>query len=307
MPMKIYALKRLGLALLVALFVSALSFLMLRAAGDPAIAMAGEGATEADIEFIRATFGFDRPLTIQYLSWLAGALQGDLGQSTYFNSSVFELLADRLPVTLALGGCALVFSVLLAVPLGVAAAVYPNTLIDRVALTLSVMGQALPNFWFALVLIVVFAVWWPVLPPSGNSTWQHFIMPTVVLGYYATPAFMRLTRSGMLEVLNADYIRTARAKGLSSGRILLKHALRNASLPVVSLASVQFGYMLGGSIIIESIFALHGIGQLAWESIARADLPTVQGIVLVLSLTYVILNLLGDLAIAWLDPRIRVG
>ena len=305
--MRIYALKRMGLALLVAFFVSLLSFLMLRAAGDPAIAIAGEGATQVDIDYIRTQFGFDRPLAVQYLSWLAGAVQGDLGDSTYFNSTVFDLLAERLPITLTLGLCALLFSILLAVPLGLAAAVYSNTIIDRVALGISVMGQALPNFWFALVLIVLLSVWFPLLPPSGNSTWKHFIMPTIVLGYYAAPAIMRLTRSGMLDVLTSDYIRTARAKGLAPTRILIKHALRNAILPVVSLASVQFGYMLGGSIIIESIFALHGIGQLAWESISRADLPTVQGIVLVLSLIYVLLNLLSDLAIAWLDPRIRVA
>ena len=305
--MKIYILKRLGLALLVAFFVSLLSFFMLQAAGDPAIAIAGEGASEVDIEYVRAQYGFDRPLVVQYWVWLKGALQGNLGQSTYFSSSVAELLTERLPITLSLGFSALLFSILLAVPLGVAAALRPNTMIDRAAVGISVLGQALPNFWFALVLIVVFSVWFPLLPPSGNSSWIHFIMPTIVLGYYAAPALMRLTRSGMLGVLHSDYIRTAKAKGLPPARIIIKHALRNAILPVVSLASVQFGYMLGGSIIIESIFALHGIGQLAWESISRADLPTVQGIVLVLSLIYVILNLLSDLVIAWLDPRIRIA
>ena len=305
--MKIYILKRIGLAFLVAFFVSLLSFFMLRAAGDPAIAIAGEGASEADIEYVRTQFGFDRPLVVQYWTWLKGVFHGDLGQSSYFNSSVAELLTERLPITLSLGLSALLFSILLAVPLGVAAALRPNTMIDRTAVGISVLGQALPNFWFALVLIVIFSVWLPLLPPSGNSSWIHFIMPTVVLGYYAAPALMRLTRSGMLDVLRSDYIRTAKAKGLPPARIIFKHALRNAILPVVSLASVQFGYMLGGSIIIESIFALHGIGQLAWESISRADLPTVQGIVLVLSLIYVTLNLLSDLAIAWLDPRIRIA
>lgn len=304
--MQIFILKRIGLAFLVALFVSFLSFMMLRAGGDPAIAMAGEGASEADIEFIRVQFGFDRPVMVQYFDWLFGALRGDFGESTYFSSTVAELIAERLPTTLKLGVASLIFAVLLAVPLGMIAAVYPNSLIDRTALAVSVLGQALPNFWFALMLIVVFSVWWPLLPPSGNTTWQHFIMPTVVLGYYATPAIMRLTRSGMLDVLRSDYIRTARAKGLSPLQVVGKHAMRNAVLPVVSLSTVQFGYMLGGSIIIESIFALHGIGQLAWESISRADLPTVQAIVLVLSLIYVGLNLAGDLLNALLDPRIRV-
>lgn len=305
--MRLFVIKRIGLAALVAFVVSLLSFLMLRAAGDPAIVMAGEGASASDIEYVRKQFGFDRPLPVQYLSWLGNALTGDLGTSTYFSSPVSELLAERLPITLGLGLASLVFAIALAVPLGVLAAVWPNSIVDRVALGLSVLGQALPNFWFALVLIVVLSVWNPLLPPSGNTTALHFVMPTIVLGYYATPAIMRLTRSGMLNVLGSDYIRTARAKGLPPSQVLVKHAMRNAMLPVISLASVQFGYMLGGSIIVESIFALHGIGQLAWESIARADLPTVQAIVLVLSLIYVGLNLAGDLINAWLDPRIRVA
>ena len=305
--MTIYILKRLALAFLVALFVSLASFLMLRAAGDPAIAMAGEGASAADIEYVRRQFGFDRPLLIQYLDWLTSAMTGDFGQSTYFPSPVSALIAERLPVTMTLGVCALGFSLLVAVPLGVLAAVRPNSLIDRMALFVSVLGQALPNFWFALILILVLSVWFPLLPPSGNESWRHFVMPTLVLGYYSTPAVMRLTRSGMIEVLQADYIRTAHAKGLAPARIMFKHALRNAIIPVVSLAAVQFGYMLGGSIIIESIFALHGIGQLAWESISRADLPTVQAIVLVISMIYVLLNLAGDLLNAWLDPRIRIA
>ena len=305
--MAVYLVKRLGLAILVALFVSCVCFLMLRAAGDPAIAMAGEGATDADIDYLREQYGFDRPLLVQYGVWLTNIVQGDFGRSVYFSAPVSSLIAERLPITLTLGACALVFSIILAVPLGILAAVYANSLIDRVALTISVLGQAMPNFWFALMLILVLSVWFPLLPPSGNETWMHFIMPTLVLGYYSTPAVMRLTRSGMLEVLRSDYIRTARAKGLKTRHILFKHALRNAIIPVVSLTAVQFGYMLGGSIIIESIFALHGIGQLAWESISRADLPTVQAIVLVLSMIYVLLNLLGDLLNAWLDPRIRVA
>lgn len=305
--MTFYILKRLALAFLVALFVSLASFLMLRAAGDPAIAMAGEGASAADIEYVRQQFGFDRPLIVQYLDWLTSAMTGDFGQSTYFPSPVSALIAERLPVTLTLGVSALGFSLLVAVPLGVLAAVRPNSLIDRMALVVSVLGQALPNFWFALILILVLSVWFPLLPPSGNESWRHFVMPTLVLGYYSTPAVMRLTRSGMIEVLQADYIRAAHAKGLAPVRIMFKHALRNAIIPVVSLAAVQFGYMLGGSIIIESIFALHGIGQLAWESISRADLPTVQAIVLVVSMIYVLLNLAGDLLNAWLDPRIRIA
>jgi peptide/nickel transport system permease protein len=206
-----------------------------------------------------------------------------------------------------LGVCSISFALLTAVPLGVAAAVRPNSLIDRTALFLSVAGQAMPSFWFGLIMIVVFSIKFRLLPPSGSETWRHFIMPTVVLGYYAMPAIMRLTRAGMLEVLNADYIRTARAKGAGAGRVLFKHALRNAIVPVVSLSAVQMGFMLGGSIVVEAIFALHGAGYLAWESISRHDLPTVQALILIFSCFYILFTLLSDLANAWLDPRIRVG
>ena len=302
-----YTLKRSILAILVALTVSMISFSLLYISSDPAIAMAGETASDADIEAIRELYGFDRPIVVQYWEWLKKAVSGDLGKSYYFRTDVSHLIAERLPTTMTLGLCAIIFAIGLAVPLGVASAIRPNSIIDRVALFLSVMGQALPSFWFALILIVLFSVNLRWLPVSGSDTWQHFVMPTIVLGYYAAPAIMRLTRTGMLEVLSTDYIRTARAKGLRPPVVLFKHALRNAIIPVVSLAAVQFGFMLGGSIVVETIFALHGAGFLAWESITRNDLPTVQGLILAFSLFYIILTLIADLINAWLDPRIRIG
>jgi peptide/nickel transport system permease protein len=302
-----YTLKRSILAILVALTVSMISFSLLYMSSDPAIAMAGETASDADIEAIRELYGFDRPIVVQYLEWLKKAVSGDLGKSYYWRTDVSHLIAERLPTTMTLGLCAIIFAIGLAVPLGVASAIRPNSIIDRVALFLSVMGQALPSFWFALILIVLFSVNLRWLPVSGSDTWQHFVMPTIVLGYYAAPAIMRLTRTGMLEVLSTDYIRTARAKGLRPPVVLFKHALRNAIIPVVSLAAVQFGFMLGGSIVVETIFALHGAGFLAWESITRNDLPTVQGLILAFSLFYIILTLIADLINAWLDPRIRIG
>jgi peptide/nickel transport system permease protein len=305
--MLVFALKRLGLAALVMATVSVVSFSLLRLSGDPAVAIAGEGATGAAIDAIRAQYGFDQPLPVQYFQWLIGALHGDFGQSYYFKVPVATLISDRLSVTLLLGLCSILFALIVAVPLGVAAAVRPNSMIDRAALFISVAGQALPSFWFGLILIMVFSIQLGWLPPSGSESWRHFIMPTVVLGYYATPAIMRLTRSGMLEVLSADYIRTARAKGAGEGRVLFKHALRNAIIPVVSLAAVQMGFMLAGSIVVESIFALHGAGFLAWESIGRKDLPTVQALILIFSSFYITFTLLSDLVNAWLDPRIRVG
>ena len=280
--------------------------MLTRVSGDPAIALAGEGASNDEIEFVRKQYGFDRPLVVQYVDWMGRALQGDLGVSPYLKQPVTDMIRERMGVTMTLGVCALTFAIVLAIPLGVLAAIRPNTWVDRIALTLSVLGQAMPSFWFGLIMIIFFGVMLRWLPISGSDTPLHFVMPTIALGYYATPAIMRLTRSGMLEVLASDHIRTARAKGLRWGKILFKHALRNAIIPVVALAAVQLGFMLGGSIVIESVFALHGVGHLAWVSIGRSDLPVVQAIVLLLSVIYVFLTFLSDLLNAFLDPRIRV-
>lgn len=300
-----YILKRLGLAFLVTVTVSLISFTLLYLSGDPATALAGEGATDSDIAAINARYGFDRPMLVQYGAWFFGALSGDFGESYYFKMPVAALLADRLSVTMLLGLLGITFALMTAVPLGVVAAMRPNSMIDRIALFLSVAGQAMPSFWFGLILIVLFSIKLQWLPASGSDTWAHFILPTIVLGYYAMPAIMRLTRAGMLEVLSSDYIRTARAKGASEGRVLFKHALRNAIIPVVSLAAVQMGFMLGGSIVVESIFALHGAGFLAYESISRNDLPTVQALVLIFSMFYIVFTFVADVLNAWLDPRMR--
>ena len=302
-----YVLKRLGVAVLVALTVSALTFSMIYLSGDPATALAGENATTEDIERIREFYGYDRPILVQYGDWLWRALGGDFGRSHYLGEPVAEVIFERLPTTMLLGLFALLFALTLSIPLGVLAAIRPNSMIDRTALTIAVIGQAMPSFWFALTLMLWLGVYWRVLPITGSDSWLNFVMPGIALGYYITPAVMRLTRAGMLEVLSADYIRTARAKGLRPMTVLFKHALRNAIIPVVSLAAVQFGFMLGGSIVIETIFAINGLGFLAWESILRADLPMMQAIVLVLSVFYIVLTLVADMLNAWLDPRIRVA
>ena len=301
-----FALRRLGVAVLVALTVSLLTFSMIYLSGDPAMALAGETATQQDIENIRRVYGYDQPIIVQYLDWLGNALQGDLGRSHYLKTDVSEVIFTRLPNTMILGACAISFALLLAIPLGVVAAMRPNSIVDRVALSIAVVGQALPSFWFALILIFFLGITYRLLPITGTDSWMNFIMPSIALGYYVTPGVMRLTRAGMLEVLGSDYIRTAKAKGLRPLTVLFKHALRNAIIPVVSLAAVQFGFMLGGSIVIETIFAINGLGFLAWESIQRADLPMMQAIVLVLSIIYIVITFLADMVNAWLDPRIRV-
>jgi ABC-type dipeptide/oligopeptide/nickel transport system permease component len=302
-----FALKRLGLAVLVAVVVSAVAFLLLRASGDIAIGLAGEGARVEDIENIRRIYGLDRPVVVQYLDWLGRMAGGDFGQSLYFKTGVGDLVRDKLPTTALLAVFSLLFALAVSVPLGVLAAVYPNSAVDRLCLTLAVIGQALPNFFFALILIMLFAVMLPVLPVSGSGSWSHFVLPTIALGYYIAPAFMRLVRAGMIEVLGSDYVRTARAKGLPARTVVLKHALRNALVPVVALAAVQLGFLLGGSVVIETVFALDGLGYLAYQSIAHKDLVVTQAIVTLLSFSYVLLTLTADLVNAWLDPRIRVG
>ncbi len=300
-----YLFGRIALAFLVALAVSALAFLVLRLSGDVAIALGGEGASEADLQLIRTTYGLDRPLLVQYGAWLWQTLQGDFGESLYFKVPVSELVLQKLPTTMLLGISALLFGLLLAVPLGVAAAIWRNSFVDRLAMGITVVAQALPTFFVALVLIMVLAVWGRWLPVSGSGTWQHFVMPTIALGYYVMPPFMRLIRSNMIEVLSADYVRTARAKGLPATTVVFKHALRNAIVPVVGLAAVQLGFLLGGSVVIESVFALDGLGYLAFRSISYKDFPVLQTIVLLLSLLYVALTTLSDIANVWLDPRLR--
>ncbi len=301
-----YTLKRSFVAFLILLVVSALTFSLSHMTTDPALTIAGETASEADVQAIRKLYGYDRPVWEQYVDWALRALSGDFGMSYHYRERVSTMIAGRIGTTMTLGCLAISFALIVSIPLGVIAAMRPNSLIDRLALLIAVFGQALPTFWFALMMIIVFGVWWRWLPISGNETWAHFVMPTIALGYYATPALMRLTRAGMIEVLSSDYIRTARAKGLSPTVVLFKHALRNAIIPVVSLSAVWFGFMLGGSIVIETIFNLKGIGWLSYDALLRADLPVVQAIVLIFASFYVVLTLLADLLNAYLDPRISV-
>lgn len=298
--------RRLIVAILVAIAVSAITFVLSHVAVDPALGVAGDSATPEDIEAIRVQYGFDRPLIVQYVDYVGRLATLDLGTSYLSNRPVADLIGERLPATALLAVMAICFALAIAIPLGVLAALWPNSLLDRFALFLAVTGQAIPNFWAGLLLILLFGVQLRWLPISGSDTLAHFVMPMIALGSFATPALMRLTRAGMIEVLSADYIRTARAMGLSRLSILFRWGLRNALLPVISLTAVQFGFMLGGSIVIESVFAIQGIGYLAWQSMSRADMPVIQAIVLLVSLAYIVLTLAADLANAWMDPRIRI-
>ncbi len=297
--------RRLIVALLVAATVMTLAFMLTRLSGDLAISIAGPGATQEDIEIVRKAYGLDRPVTAQFLDWVARAVTGDLGDSFFFKKRVGDLIAERMPVTLTLGLTGLVIALSVSLPLGILAAVRENTGLDRFVQAVALLGQAMPSFWLGLLLMITLGLQLGWLPISGTGSWQHYVMPGIVLAFSAVPALTRLTRAGMIQSLGSDYIRTARAKGLSRASILLKHALRNAAIPVVAIAAVQLGFMLGGSIVIEQVFALHGVGFLAWESIGKNDFPVVQAVVLVLAVIYVGLTTLADLMNAVLDPRLR--
>ena len=303
--MTLFLLRRLAVALLVAITVLTLSFMLTRLSGDLAISIAGPNASQEDVELIRRAYGLDRPLILQYFDWIGRAVLGDFGTSYFFRERVADLIGQRLPITITLGLVGLAIALAVAIPLGIAAAVQEGTWVDRTVMLVALVGQAMPSFWLGLLLMVVLGLQLQLLPISGTGSWEHYVMPGIVLAFSAIPALMRLTRSGMVEALSSDYIRTARAKGLTRLSILAKHALRNAAIPVVSIAAVQLGFMLGGSIVIETVFALHGVGFLAWESISKNDFPVVQAVVLVLALIYIALTLLADLLNAVLDPRLR--
>ena len=302
-----YILQRGALALAVALVVSFATFMLLNFATDPASAIAGEDATPEVVERIRLAYGLDRPVMVRYFDWLGGVAQGDFGESYYWNKGVGELVLERAPVTITLALSALMVTIVIAIPLGAIAALNPNSWADRFALTFAVSAQAMPNFWLGLLLIILFGVMIPILPISGDSTWQHYVLPAFVLGSSSVPAVMRLTRTGLIEVMDSDYIRTARSKGYRGLGLLQRHAMRNALLPVVSVLAVQLGQKFGGSVITESVFAINGLGRLALQSILGSDIPTVQMLIFIFAITFVLMNLLADLLNAALDPRIRIG
>ena len=295
------------LALLVAFAVSLAAFFLLNAASDPAQAIAGEDAPPEVVESIRDRYGLDRPLTVRYADWLGGVLTGDFGESYYWHKPVAALVAERSGKTITLALSALSVTILIAIPLGALAALNPNSWIDRIALGVAVSAQAVPNFWLGLIVIILFAVTIPIFPVSGDDSWRHYVLPAFVLGASSVPAVMRLTRTGLIEVMGADYIRTARAKGFRGWPLLRRHALRNALLPVISVLAVQLGQKFGGSVITESIFAINGLGRLALESILGADIPTVQMLIFVFAIVFVVMNLFADILNAALDPRIRIG
>jgi peptide/nickel transport system permease protein len=309
-----YIIRRLFFMIPVLLGVSFIVFASIRwVPGGPAVAIAGELATPAMIARVERELGLDRPILIQYGNYLWRAIQGDMGRSIKSGVQVTDEIARRLPRTLALATTSLVVSAVIGIPIGIFSATRPNSWFDGGSMTFALLGVSMPIFWLGLMLMIFFAVllprWLglpgPVLPPTGTGTWQHFVMPTIALAANSMAIQARMTRACMLEVLRQDYVRTARSKGLIERLVIYRHALRNAWLPIVTILGLQFGTLLGGAVITETVFAWPGIGRLLVESIGFRDYPVIQGAILVITVGFVLTNLLVDVLYVYLDPRIQ--
>jgi ABC-type dipeptide/oligopeptide/nickel transport system permease component len=303
---KVYLGRRLAQSVLVLLGVSFVVFFILYLTGDPALVLLPPDATAEDIRQFRQAMGFNDPFIVQYGRFLGGALRGDFGQSIRHGEPAFGLVVERLPATFELATAALVIALVLAIPAGIVSAVRRNTLVDYVATVVALLGQSMPTFWLGIMLILFFSVQFNVLPSSGRGGLEHLVLPAITLGLFTTARITRLTRSGMLEVLNQDYIRTARAKGVGGSPIVWKHAFKNAAVPIVTIVGIELGTLLGGSVITETIFAWPGVGRLSVQAIYNRDYPVVQAAVFLLATTFVLVNLVVDVLYTYLDPRIRL-
>ena len=275
--------------------------------GDPVEVMLGESAQVADKEALRETLGLNLPLSTQWLNYVSGLLQLDLGTSLHSKRPVVEILSERIPATSILAGTSILIALIIALPLGVLAAVRKDSFWDTSAMAFSMLGVAIPNFWMGPLLILVFSLWLGWFPVSGNDQTLSLVLPALTLGTALAAILSRMIRSSLLEVLNEDYIRAANARGLSPTTVIWKHGLKNAALPVVTIMGMQLGALLAGAVITETVFSWPGIGQLTIESIQKRDYPVVQSCVLLISLSYVFINLLTDLAYAYLDPRVSLS
>ncbi len=300
-----YILKRLMQAILVCFGISLITFLLLHVAGDPVVLLLSLESKAEDAAVLRKALGLDRSLAVQYLIFLKGLIRLDFGNSLFIREPALGLVLERFPATLQLTAAGMAIALIISIPLGVIAAVKRYSFLDNLSTLFAVSGQAMPIFWFGLMLIILFSVKVHLLPASGRGTLLHLLMPAVTLGASLAPITMRMTRSKMLDILSEDYIRTARAKGLHERGVLFKHALRNASIPIVTILGLQFGRLLGGAIVTETVFAWPGLGSLAVSAIRSFDYPLAQACILMMAFFVVIMNLAIDIAVGYLDPRIR--
>jgi peptide/nickel transport system permease protein len=301
-----YVAGRLATAILVILGVSVVSFFLTFLTGDPAEIMLPPGATAVQIEKFRAEWGFDDPVIVQYWRFLKRAVHGEFGVSLRHGQQSLPLIAARLPATLQLTVTAMLLAIVLAVPLGVLAATHRGGPVDLLAMGVALVGQSVPNFWLAIMMILLFAVSWGLLPTSGRGGIAHVVMPAAAIAINLMALLTRLVRSTMIEMLSEDYVRTARAKGLREVLVTSRHALPNALIPLVTVVGLQFGYILGGAVVIETIFTWPGVGLFTIQAILNRDYPVVQAAVFILATGVVLINLIVDLLYVWLDPRIRL-
>jgi peptide/nickel transport system permease protein len=282
-------------------------FVLARLLGDPVNLMIQPGMTEADVDALRIELGFDRPILVQYVSFLGNALTGDFGVSPWQRQPALQLVLERLPATLLLTISAMTFALVMALVVGSISAMRRGSAIDHAAMTLVLIGQSVPNFWLGLMLVLIFATQFALLPTAGSGTWQHLVLPTITLGFFSLARLTRLVRSELLTVISRDYIRTARAKGLPRSVIFRRHALRNIAIPIITVLAVDFGLLMGGAVVTETIFAWPGVGRLMIQAIGQRDFPILQAGVFVVAVMVVLANLLADIAYAWFDPQVTYG
>jgi ABC-type dipeptide/oligopeptide/nickel transport system permease component len=302
-----YVVRRLALSAVAMLGVITIVFVLLHASGDPATLLVTQDATQADLARIRQAYGLDQPLTVQYAGFVARVARGDLGFSYRQGLPVGELIVERLRATFELALAGLAVAVLLGVPLGIIAAARHGSAVDTAAMTVALVGTSVPSFWLGLLLIIVFGVQLGWLPVSGYGGLRHLLMPAFVLGGFYAAQVSRLTRASLLEVLAQDFVRTARAKGLAARAVMLKHVLRNAALPVLTVVGLDFGRMLGGAVVVETIFAWPGMGRLAVQAVLGRDFPVVQGAVIMGAAIFLSVNVIIDLLYGFIDPRLRAA
>jgi peptide/nickel transport system permease protein len=305
--MRAYVIVHLGRTALVVFLSLTAVFVMVRLSGDPVLLFMPTDIQAKDVEEFRQRLGFNDPLAVQYGRFLAGAMRGDFGESLRYKQDAMALVLERLPATLTLAGTSLLLTLVVAVPLGVLSAVRRDSLLDHLGTLATVLGQAVPGFWLGLMLIYFFSVQLRWLPTGGTGTPAHLVMPSIVLAAFFSARIARLTRSAVIDVLNEEFVLTARAKGLGESRVVGKHTLRNSAIPIVTLAGLEAGQLLGGAVITETIFAWPGVGRLTVQALLNRDFPVVLAAVSLTSVTYTAINLLVDLLYGWLDPRVRIG
>jgi ABC-type dipeptide/oligopeptide/nickel transport system permease component len=300
-----FILKRLLRAVVVLVGVSTVVFMLLRVAGDPASLFLSQQGSPEDIEAFRRLLALDRPLHVQYFTFLSRAVTGDLGDSYSYKLPAMRLIMERMPATIELTLASMAIALVIAFPLGILAAIRRNSIYDVLCMTLAMLGQSIPVFWLGIMLILVFAVQLRLLPAAGRGGFEHLILPAIALSGFSMATLARLVRSTMLDVLGQDYMRTARAKGLRELGVIIRHGLRNAAIPIVTVIGLQFASLLGGVVVVETIFAWPGVGFLTYQAISNRDFPLVQASVLVLATIFVVINTLVDLSYLGLDPRIK--